>query len=195
MLKIGLTSGIGSGKSLVTGIFKVLGIPVFDADLQAKLLMESDAQLINDIKVNFGEESYHEHKLNKTYLAAIVFSNPVKLEILNSLVHPAVILAAENWMSVQTSPYVIKEAAIMFESGTAAHLDYIIGVQSPLSLRILRTMKRDNITREEVLLRIDKQISDTIKMKLCDFVIINDEQQLLIPQILKLHKQFLSMSV
>ena len=195
MLKIGLTSGIGSGKSLVTGIFKVLGIPVFDADLQAKLLMESDAQLINDIKVNFGEESYHEHKLNKTYLAAIVFSNPVKLEILNSLVHPAVILAAENWMSVQTSPYVIKEAAIMFESGTAAHLDYIIGVQSPLSLRILRTMKRDNITREEVLLRIDKQISDTIKMKLCDFVIINDEQQLLIPQVLKLHKQFLSMSV
>ncbi len=195
MLKIGLTGGIGSGKSLVAGIFKVLGIPVFDADLQAKLLMETDAQLINLIKVNFGEESYHEHKLNKSHLASIVFSNPVKLEILNSLVHPAVISAAENWMSVQTSPYVIKEAAIMFESGTAAHLDYIIGVKSPLFLRILRTMKRDNITREEVLLRIDKQISDTIKMKLCDFVIINDEQQLLIPQVLKLHKQFLSMSV
>lgn len=195
MLKIGLTGGIGSGKSLVAGIFKVLGIPVFDADLQAKLLMETDAQLINLIKVNFGEESYHEHKLNKSHLASIVFSNPVKLEILNSLVHPAVISAAENWMSVQTSPYVIKEAAIMFESGTAAHLDYIIGVKSPLFLRILRTMKRDNITREEVLLRIDKQISDTIKMKLCDFVIINDEQQLLILQVLKLHKQFLSMSV
>lgn len=195
MLKIGLTGGIGSGKSLVAGIFKVLGIPVFDADLQAKLLMETDAQLINLIEVNFGEESYHEHKLNKSHLASIVFSNPVKLEILNSLVHPAVISAAENWMSVQTSPYVIKEAAIMFESGTAAHLDYIIGVKSPLFLRILRTMKRDNITREEVLLRIDKQISDTIKMKLCDFVIINDEQQLLIPQVLKLHKQFLSMSV
>ena len=195
MLKIGLTGGIGSGKSLVASIFKILGIPVFDADLQAKLLMETDTELINFIKVNFGEESYHFNKLNRSHLAAIVFSNPAKLEILNSLVHPAVITAAEKWMKIQTSPYVIKEAAIMFESGTANHLNYIIGVQAPLTLRIQRTMKRDNTTREEVLLRIDKQLSESIKMKLCDIVIFNDEQQLLIPQILQLHKRFLDLAV
>ena len=195
MLKIGLTGGIGSGKSLVASIFKILGIPVFDADLQAKFLMETDTELINFIKVNFGEESYHFNKLNRRHLAAIVFSNPAKLEILNSLVHPAVITAAEKWMKIQTSPYVIKEAAIMFESGTANHLNYIIGVQAPLTLRIQRTMKRDNTTREEVLLRIDKQLSESIKMKLCDIVIFNDEQQLLIPQILQLHKRFLDLEV
>ncbi len=194
MLKIGLTGGIGSGKSLVASIFQVLGIPVFDADLQAKLLMENDSTLINLIKLNFGEQSYQSNKLNRSYLSAIVFSNPVKLDILNSIVHPAVISAAENWMAEQTSPYVMKEAAIMFESGTAAHLDYIIGVQSPLPQRINRIMKRDKITREEVMLRIDKQLNDAIKMKLCDFVVINDEQQLLIPQILKLHNHFLDLA-
>ena len=193
MLKIGLTGGIGSGKSLVASIFKILGIPVFDADLQAKFLMETDTELINFIKVNFGEESYHFNKLNRRHLAAIVFSNPAKLEILNSLVHPAVITAAEKWMKIQTSPYVIKEAAIMFESGTANHLNYIIGVQAPLTLRIQRTMKRDNTTREEVLLRIDKQLSESIKMKLCDFIITNNEQQLVIQQVLDLHQKFLAL--
>ncbi len=191
MLKIGLTGGIGSGKSIIASIFKVLGIPVFDADRQAKVLMESDPVLINKIKTCFGEESYMGFKLNRAYLAKIVFNNPAKLEQLNALVHPDVIIAAEQWMAAQTAPYVVREAAIMFESGTANNLDYVIGVEAPLHIRIQRTMHRDKITRNEVLLRMDKQLSESIKMKLCDFVIINDEQQLLIPQVLQLHNRFL----
>lgn len=190
MLKIGLTGGIGSGKTIISGIFNVLGIPVFDADRQAKLIMEADEQLILSIKSAFGEESYVNGKLNRPYLAKIVFNSPTQLDLLNSLVHPATILAADRWIKAQTTAYVIKEAALMFEAGSSAHLDYVIGVFAPEHVRIKRVMERDNVSREQVLARMKQQIDDSIKMKLCDFVIINDEQQLVIPQVLDLHTRF-----
>jgi dephospho-CoA kinase len=192
MLKIGLTGGIGSGKSAVAGIFNVLGIPVFDADTNAKLVMETDASLSAAIKELFGEESYLEGKLNRPYIANLVFSDAFKLDQLNALVHPATISAANNWMHQQTTPYVIKEAALLFEAGSAAHLDFIIGVYAPQHIRIKRVMDRDNVTREQVLVRMNRQINEEIKMKLCDFVLVNDEQQLLIPQVLRLHEKFIA---
>lgn len=195
MLKIGLTGGIGSGKSTVSGIFKVLGIPVFDADLEAKLIMEKDEELALSIKNVFGQQSYIDKKLNRKYLSDIVFNNPDKLEQLNALVHPSAILAANNWMNWQTAPYVVKEAALLFESASARLLDYIIGAYSPRELRVKRVMERDNVTAEQVLARMRRQMDEEEKMKLCDFVVVNDEQQLLIPQVVQLHKKFLEMSV
>lgn len=190
MLKIGLTGGIGSGKSSVAGIFNVLGIPVFDADTQARLVMENDEQLAFSIRSVFGEETYVDGKLDRPFLANLVFDNPYKLEQLNALVHPATITAANNWIQQQKAAYIIKEAALLFEAGTAANLDYIIGVYAPKHLRIKRVMERDNVTREQVLARMSRQINEDIKMKLCDFVLVNDEQELLIPQVLRLHYRF-----
>lgn len=194
MLKIGLTGGIGSGKTAVAEIFNVFGIPVFDADKHAKLIMEDDQQLILSIQKTFGASSYINGKLNRSYLANIVFNDREKLEILNSLVHPATILAAEDWMRSQATPYVIKEAALMFESGSASNLDYVIGVYAPQHVRIKRVIERDHVTREQVLSRMSHQIDEVIKMKLCDFVVVNDEQQLLIPQVLQLHQKFIELS-
>jgi dephospho-CoA kinase len=191
MLKIGLTGGIGSGKTSVANIFQILGIPVFDADAQAKLIMHQDADLVKAIKNTFGEESYINGQLNRPYISNLVFADPVKLDLLNALVHPATIAAANNWLDSQSSPYVIKEAALMFESGSAESLDIIVGVHASQALRVKRVMDRDKITREQVLDRMARQIDESIKMKLCDYVIINNEQQLLIPQVLHLHKLFL----
>ena len=194
MLKIGLTGGIGSGKSLVANIFNVLGIPVFDADKQAKLIMEADEDLIQSIRKSFGDAVYTGRQLNRSYLANIVFADPAKLEILNALVHPATIKAADVWMNSQTTPYVIKEAALMFEAGSATHLQYVVGVSAPQAVRIKRVIERDQLSREQVLSRMSRQIDESIKMKLCDFVIVNDEQSLLIPQVLELHTKFLALT-
>jgi len=194
MLKIGLTGGIGSGKSAVAAMFSVLGIPVFYADAEAKQVMTKDAELIEGVKSLFGKESYTNGELNRSFIANIVFNNAEKLEQLNAIVHPATMRAAEAWFAKQTSPYVIKEAALLFEAGTAGHLDYVIGVYAPQHLRIKRVMDRDGLTRNEILARMDKQIEESVKMKLCDFVIVNDEQNLIIPQVLKLHEQFLQLA-
>ena len=155
--------------------------------------MNEDPVLIQKIKAAFGESTYTSNQLNRRALAAIVFNDRLKLDQLNAMVHPATIAIAENWFAVQTAPYVIKEAALMFEAGASAGLHYIIGVSAPQHLRIQRVMERDNITREGVLARMDKQISEHMKMKLCDFVLINDEQQLLIPQVAALHEKLLSL--
>ncbi len=194
MVRVGITGGIGSGKSTVAKVFEVLGIPVYYADDAAKRLMNKDEELKQKIKEYFGEAVYSDGMLNKKMLAGIVFNAPQKLELLNSLVHPATLKDAEKWMQKNTTPYCIKEAALIFESGAQQNLDYVIGVTAPAPLRILRTMQRDNITREEVIARMDKQMDDTIKMKLCDFLIKNDEQEMLLPQILDLHKKLLSLA-
>jgi dephospho-CoA kinase len=131
MLKIGLTGGIGSGKSVVAEIFSVLGIPVFDADREAKKIMNEDAGLRKALITEFGEEAYTTAGLNRSFIAAIVFKDESKLAKLNAIVHPVTIAAANNWMNIQTSPYIIKEAALMFEAGSALHLDHIIGVSAP----------------------------------------------------------------
>lgn len=191
MLKVGLTGGIGSGKTMVAKIFKVLGIPVFDADAAARELMEQDQQLAERIRQVFGMETYTDGRLNRKVLADIVFRDPFLLEQLNALVHPATIAAAEKWAAEQQAPYSLKEAALMFEAGSAANLQFIIGVYAPQALRIRRVMERNGVSREDVLSRMGRQIDDTIKMRLCDFVIINDEQQMIIPQVLSVHENLL----
>lgn len=190
MLKIGLTGGIGSGKSTVAGIFNVLGIPVFDADAAAKSIMENNLELRAAIVQEFGEASFANGTLNRKYLADIVFTDSFRLDTLNALVHPFTIAAAEDWAIQQNSPYVIKEAALFFEAGSAIGFDYMIGVSAPQALRIKRVMDRDGVTRDAVLQRMRKQIDERIKMRLCDFVIINDDRQLLIEQVLPLHERF-----
>jgi dephospho-CoA kinase len=190
MISIGLTGGIGSGKSTVARIFNVLGIPVYYADDAAKRIMNQDPEVKKKMLLHFGEQSYGENGLlNRAYIASQVFNDPERLALLNSITHPATIADAAQWMQRQTGPYAIKEAALLFESGSAADLDYIIGVYSPTALRIQRIMHRDKITREEVLQRMQRQIDERIKMKLCDFVVVNDEQQLLIPQVMALDEK------
>jgi dephospho-CoA kinase len=193
MLRVGLTGGIGSGKSTVAKIFEVLGVPVYYADAAAKRLMNDDEEVRKNIITYFGKESYTNDQLNRSYIASEVFNNKEKLELLNSLTHPATIRDANVWMQQQTSSYTIKEAALIFESGSAEYLDHVIGVSTPAPLRIQRVMQRDKITREEVLQRMNRQINEDIKMKLCDTVLFNDEQQLLVPQVLKLHETLLAL--
>lgn len=191
MLQIGLTGGIGSGKSTIAKVFETLGIPVYYADDASKKLMNEDKELKKQIIRHFGDASYTDNQLNRSYIASVVFADKTKLELLNSLVHPATIRDAKRWMKEQNAPYAIKEAALIFESGSAEGLDYIIGVFAPQALRIKRTMDRDNVTREAVINRMQNQVDEAMKMRLCDFVIYNDEQQLVIPQVLKLHELFL----
>lgn len=188
-LKIGITGGIGSGKTTVARIFEVLGIPVYYADDAAKRIMNEDETLKQQIIKNFGEGSYTDGRLNREYLAAIVFSDKKKLAILNALVHPATIRNSIAWMKKQKTSYAIREAALIFESGVQGQLDYVIGVSAPLELRIERAMLRDKLTRQQVQERMDRQINETIKMRLCDFVIINDEKKPVIPQVMRLHDQ------
>lgn len=194
-LKIGLTGGIGSGKTTVARIFELLGVPVYYADEASKRLYHSDPLLMADLKKYFGEDIYADGQLNRSKLAGIVFRDKTKLELLNSLVHPPTIRDAEQWFLKQTSPYVIKEAALLFESGSVEGLDFVIGVYAPVHLRIKRVMDRDGIKKEDVENRMQKQLAETLKMKLCDFVISNDEQSLVIPQVISLHQKLFEMAV
>jgi dephospho-CoA kinase len=194
MLRIGLTGGIGSGKTTVAKVFEVLGVPVYYADDAAKRLMNEDGELKKAIISRFGEGAYTNGVINRFYLAAEVFYNSRKLEELNALVHPATLADSEKWMQQQTSPYAIKEAALIFESNSEKYLDYVIGVSAPPALRIQRAMLRDNSTKEDVNARMNKQINEEIKMKRCDFLIINDEEQAVIPQVMILHEKLLELS-
>lgn len=194
MLKIGLTGGIGSGKTTVAKIFESLGIPVYYADDAAKRILNNDASLKETVIHHFGEASYQNGALDRKYIASIVFSNKEKLDLLNSITHPVTIKDAETWMEAQTAPYAIKEAALLFESGAAEKLDYIIGVYAPQHLRIKRVMKRDNMDTQEVLKRISRQIDEEMKMKLCNFIIKNNDEQLVLPQVIALHEKLLRLN-
>jgi dephospho-CoA kinase len=192
MLKIGITGGIGSGKSTVARMFSLLGIPVYDADTRARQLMNEDALLKEKLMETFGAEIYTHNELNRTKLASLVFNNEDKLAQLNAIVHPATIKDAADWMLQQDAAYTLKEAALIFESGSQQGLDYVIGVFAPEPLRIQRVIKRDGSTAEQVKARMRKQLTESIKMKLCDFIITNDEQQLVTPQVLHIHQKLIA---
>jgi dephospho-CoA kinase len=185
---IGLTGGIGAGKSVVAKIFTTLGIPVFNADEAAKQIMQNSPAIKAKLIEQFGITIYNDTGLQKEKLADIVFNDPFQLQLLNAIIHPVTIQAAKDWAAKQTSLYVIKEAALIFESGAADGLYKVIGVTAPLSLRIHRVMQRDNVSKEQVEARMQHQISDIIKMRLCDYVIQNNNQQMLIPQVIELDK-------
>lgn len=188
---IGITGGIGSGKTTVAKIFEALGVPVLYADTVAKQLMNTSRPLQQELIQNFGGDIFKGEVLQTDVLAGLVFKNPEKLAQLNAIVHPAVANYTRQWFQQQTTPYAIKEAALLFESGAAKELSYVIGVTAPYALRVQRTMQRDGVTREQVLERMDKQINERIKMKLCDVVIENGLHNSLLPQVLKIHNQLL----
>lgn len=197
MLRVGITGGIGSGKSTVAKIFEVLGVPVYYADDAAKRLMNEDVSLQEKIAEHFGSDIFENKQLNRALLASRVFTDPEKLSLLNAIVHPLTIADAEQWMKQvaktgnKKTPYALKEAALLFESGAQKKLDYVIGVNAPYKLRLQRAMLRDNLSKEEVEARMARQMDETKKMNLCNFIITNDEVQLLIPQVVELHGKLL----
>lgn len=192
MLKVGITGGIGSGKTTICKVFEVLGIPVFYADTAARELMDTDDELKAGISAIFGPEIFVDGKLDRPSVSKIVFDNPSKLHALNGLVHPASVQAGSHWFAQQNAPYAIKEAAIFFESGTAKDIDFMIGVSAPVETRIARTIARSGLTRQDVLARMAQQMDETEKMSLCDFVIINDGMLAVLPQVLALHERLLA---
>ena len=188
MKRLGITGGIGSGKTTVAEIFKQLGISVYSSDERAKFLMLSDVSVKLKIIKTFGDESYSEGKLNRTFIAGKVFSNQSELNKLNAIVHPALKRDFDLWCLKQNGIYILKEAAILLESMAHIGLDKVILVSAPKELKISRVLKRDKSTRKDVLLRIEKQWSDEKKRALSDFEILNDEQESVIKQVLAIHK-------
>lgn len=196
MLKIGITGGIGSGKTTVCKVFETLGIPVFNADLVAKQIMVTDVVLIAEVKSAFGKDSYLENDiLNNKHIAEIVFNDSKALETLNSIVHPAVFRAFDDWVNEfpASVPYVLKEAALLFESGSYQMCNFNILVTAPITTKLARVMQRDGVTEAQVNARMDKQFSDEQKLKMANYLIENTENRSVIMQVLDLHQQFLKL--
>lgn len=193
MLKVGITGGIGSGKTTVCQIFATLGIPIYYADTRAKELMIVDSDVIHQIKNLFGDDAYTpDGKLNRKHIADRAFTDKNLLQQLNAIVHPAVFQDTLAWYQTHhNQPYTLYEAAIMFESGSYKLLDKVITVFAPLEDRIQRTIQRDKISREEVLERMNKQLPEEEKIKRADFVIYNDHTESLIEQVLVIHRKLL----
>jgi dephospho-CoA kinase len=193
MLKVGVTGGIGSGKSTVCRIFSQLGVPVYNADDRAKWLVAHDDNIRQAIMAEFGELSFEGGIYNRPYMASIVFNDAARLEKLNRIIHPVVLEDWESFCRVHaSSPYVVKEAAIMLEAGGRDTIDYIILVSAPEALRISRLLERDGLTREDILSRMNKQMPEEDKIKLADHVIYNDQEHSLIEQVMACHHQFTS---
>jgi dephospho-CoA kinase len=192
-LQIGITGGIGTGKSTVCRIFKVLGIPVYEADSRSKWLLDNHSVLKQELTAAFGEKAYENGKYNRQYLAQVFFKDKSQLERINKIIHPRVFEDYQEWVQQNiTQPYVLREAAILFESGGAKLSDKIIVVSAPLELRIKRVLKRDTFrTEAELKAIIHKQMPEEEKLRLADFVIYNDDTQLVTPQVLALHEKFI----
>ena len=198
-LRVGITGGIGSGKSTVGQIFQALGIPVYDADRRAKWLIQHAAALKQGILEIFGEEAYlPDGSYNRPRVAAIAFAQPDQLAALNALVHPAVERDSRDWHREQVAagaPYTLKEAALLIESGSHRWLDALIVVTAPEALRIERVMQRDGLTADQVQARLANQLAEADRLLLANHVIINDGQYLLLPQVLAIHRLLLASRV
>lgn len=196
-VQVGVTGGIGSGKSLICKVFQCLGVPVYDADSRAKNLMTTDGILIDQIKKEFGKLAFHpDGRLDRTFISQAAFREPAKLEKLNSLVHPRVALDYEKWVKEnQGAAYLIKEAALIFEAETDKVLDQVVVVSAPEEMRIQRVLDRDPQRSEtEIKKIIGNQMKEEEKLALADYVIVNDETLPVLPQVLDLHKQFNSLN-
>ena len=191
MIIVGLTGGIGSGKTTVAQLFIELGIPVYIADTEAKRLMRTSKTIRRKLLVEFGEKAYIKNKLNRAFLANIVFNDKKKLTAINKIVHPSVANSFKRWINKHNSAYVIQENAILFENNSADKFDFIITVSAPIQDKIERVMKRDNVTKEEVLARMNNQISDKEKMKKSNFIIENRDLNQTKNEVTKIHKQIL----
>ncbi|MFH6983138.1 dephospho-CoA kinase [Marinoscillum luteum] len=190
---VGITGGIGAGKSTVARIFKTLGIPVYDADSRAKWLMNNDRELKEGIVSLFGTEAYDHQQINRTHIARLAFSDQSLLSSLNALVHPAVAKDFDQWAGKQATPYVLKEAALLFESGSYQSLSAIITVTADESLRMRRVLKRDaHRTEQDVKKMMAAQWAEDKKAARSQYIITNDESKAVIPQVLKIHAQLLS---
>ena len=194
MLKVGITGGIGSGKSTITSLFHDLGVPIYNSDERAKWLLSNDVDLMDQIKILFGQESYSNNKLNRAHIANIVFQDNDMLKELNAIVHPLVKIDFENWLLLQKKePLVIKEAAILIESGAYKELDVLIVVVADKKTRIKRVINRDNVSKEDVEKRMETQISDSERLKFANFSVDNNtDQSNLKMQVGELYKQLLS---
>jgi len=190
--KLGITGGIGSGKTSVCRVFNVLGIPFFSADPEAKMIMDTDKTIMNRINSIAGKDLYENGALNRMELANLIFNDNSLLEKVNSLVHPVVFEHFRQWEGQQSSPYVIIEAAIMFESGADKLVDRIATIVTPIEERVDRVKHRNNLSREQVLERMRNQMDDQSRIKLSDYVIYNSENDMIIPAILKIHEDILN---
>lgn len=190
MLKIGVTGGIGSGKSLVCRIFEHLGVPVFNADEVARDIVNAELGVVNAIKQQFGEDIYVNQRLDRIKMASLVFQDAEKLSLLNSIVHPAVGRAYLNWLNATDAPYIVKEAAILIETGNYDQLDHVVLVEAPEEVRIQRVVARDGVDAEAVRARIRNQWTDERKREFATHVVNNNGEELLLPQVIKLHREF-----
>jgi len=191
IFRLGVTGGIGSGKSTVCKVFNVLGIPVFSADDEGHTVMETDTGLKNDLNRLIGEDLYATGELNRKKLASIIFNDDSLLERVNSLVHPRVYARYQLWCKQQRASYIIFEAAILFEAGAEDHVDKILAVLAPLEERINRVMSRNRMTREQVMERVNKQIKEEEMIKRSDYYINNSENTMIIPEVMKIHNSIL----
>ena len=192
---LGITGGIGVGKSYVSRVFRELGIPCYNSDNKARTLMESDQDLVNAIRGLFGDEAYNESgQLNRGWIGKQVFANEALLDQLNSIVHPAVGKDFDAWILDQDSPYLIKEAAILIESGAYKQVDKLLVVTADEAVRIERVMQRDGVEKEAVLARMSKQMPQEEKLEHADFIIHNNPEDKLLPQVLRVHEALLEMA-
>jgi dephospho-CoA kinase len=190
-MKIGVTGGIGSGKTSVCKVFNVLGIPVFSADQEAKSIMDTDPVIISAIISTTGEDLYSNGALDRARLGSLIFRDETLLKKINSVIHPAVFDRFHKWTAEQSAPYVIMEAAILFESGASRLVDRIVTVLAPEEERIERVIRRSKLTREEVLDRIRQQMDDDSREKMSDYIVRNSENDMIIPAVLKIHEDIL----
>ncbi len=189
MIKVGITGGIGSGKSVVAQFFKIIDIPVFEADIEAKKIINHSAIVRSKMIINFGEDIYLPNQtINRKKLADIIFNSPSSLQKVNSIIHPEVRKNFNEWADQQNSEYVVHEAAILFESGFYKMMDFMILVTAPVETRIERVIKRDNVSKEDVTARMKRQWDDPEKIKLSNLVLTNDNTELIIPQLIELDK-------